>query len=213
MEPDVSAAPATAAALGLLACDTCALLSRAGPRSHGARCPRCGSPLHARKPGSVGRTWAFLIASVALYIPANVLPIMQTSSLFGAQRDTIMSGVVFLWKSGSWSLALIVFIASVLVPLAKMLALGLLLVSVRQRWTWQPQQRIRLYRVIEAIGRWSILDIYVVALLATLVQLRALGSIAAGPGAIAFGAVVVLTMFAATAFDPRLIWDPARRHA
>lgn len=199
----------TAASLGLLSCHTCALLSPGG-----ARCRRCGSPLHTRKPDSISRAWAFLIASVALYIPANVLPIMETSSLFGAQRDTIMSGVVFLWKTGSWHLALIVFIASVLVPLLKMLAIGVLLVSVQRRWTWQPEQRIRLYRIVELIGRWSILDIYVVALLATLVQLRGFASIAAGPGAIAFGAVVVLTMLSGLAFDPRLIWDPvSRRHA
>jgi len=203
----VSTAPATAAALGVTACHACALLSRAGP--HGARCPRCGAPLHARKPDSISRSWAFLLASVVLYIPANVLPIMETSSLFGAQRDTILSGVLFLWKSGSWSLALVVFVASVLVPLLKMLAIGLLLVSVQQRWTWQPESRVRLYRIVEAIGRWSILDIYVVALLATLVQLRGLAAIAAGPGAIAFGTVVVLTMLAALAFDPRLIWDRA----
>jgi paraquat-inducible protein A len=199
----------TAASLGLLSCHTCALLSPGG-----ARCRRCGSPLHTRKPDSISRAWAFLIASVALYIPANVLPIMETSSLFGAQRDTIMSGVVFLWKTGSWHLALIVFIASVLVPLLKMLAIGVLLVSVQRRWTWQPEQRIRLYRIVELIGRWSILDIYVVALLATLVQLRGFASNAAGPGAIAFGAVVVLTMLSGLAFDPRLIWDPvSRRHA
>jgi paraquat-inducible protein A len=196
----------TAASLGLLSCHTCALLSPGG-----ARCRRCGSPLHARKPDSISRSWAFLIASVVLYIPANVLPIMETSSLFGAQRDTIMSGIVFLWKTGSWHLALIVFIASVLVPLLKMLAIGLLLVSVQQRWTWQPEPRTRLYRIVELIGRWSILDIYVVALLATLVQLGGFASIAAGPGAIAFGAVVVLTMLSALAFDPRLIWDPVRR--
>jgi paraquat-inducible protein A len=199
----------TAASLGLLSCHTCALLSPGG-----ARCRRCGSPLHLRKPDSVSRSWAFLIASVVLYIPANILPVMETSSLFGAQRDTIMSGVVFLWKTGSWHLALIVFIASVLVPLLKMLAIGVLLVSVQRRWTWQPEQRIRLYRIVELIGRWSILDIYVVALLATLVQLRGFASIAAGPGAIAFGAVVVLTMLSGLAFDPRLIWDPvSRRHA
>jgi paraquat-inducible protein A len=156
----------------------------------------------------------FLIASVVLYIPANILPVMETSSLFGAQRDTIMSGVVFLWKTGSWHLALIVFIASVLVPLLKILAIGLLLASVQQRSTWQPEQRVWLYRIVERIGRWSILDIYVVALLATLVQLRGFASIVAGPGAIAFGAVVVLTMLSALAFDPRLIWDPvSRRHA
>jgi paraquat-inducible protein A len=139
----------TAASVGLLSCHTCALLSRGG-----AHCPRCGSTLHLRKPDSVTRTWAYLIALVVLYIPANTLPIMETNSLYGAQRDTILSGVVFLWRTGSWHLALIVFIASVLVPLLKMLAIGLLLVSVQRRSTRQPGERLRLYRIVELIGRW-----------------------------------------------------------
>jgi paraquat-inducible protein A len=136
---------------------------------------------------------------------------MYTSSLYGAQQDTILSGIVFLWQDGSWAIALIVFIASVLVPLLKMLAIGLLLVSVQAGWSGQPDSRTRLYRAVEFVGRWSILDIYVVALLATLVQLGNFGRIAAGPGAIYFGAVVVLTMLASMTFDPRLIWDAAER--
>ena len=186
----------------------CALVSRA-PGAGGALCPRCGTALAFRKPGAVGRTWAFLIAAAALYIPANALPIMATSSLYGAQQDTIISGVVFLWEDGSWYLALVVFVASILVPLAKMIGLGVLLVSVQRGTPASARQRARLYRAIESVGRWSMLDIFVVTLLATVVQLTALASVRPGPGALAFGAVVVLTMLAARRFDPRLIWDRA----
>jgi len=171
------------------------------------RCPRCGAALHFRKPDSVSRSWAFLVAALILYIPANTLPMMKTSSLFGTQSDTIMSGVVYFWTSGSWYLALIIFFASVVVPMLKMIALAILLVSVQRRSRWQQEQRARLYRLVEFVGRWSMLDIYVVAVIVALVQLKALASIQPGPGAAAFGAVVVLTMFAAMAFDPRLIWD------
>jgi paraquat-inducible protein A len=136
-----------------------------------------------------------------------VLPMMKTSSLFGVQSDTIMSGVVYFWISGSWYLALIIFFASVMVPMLKMMALAVLLVSVQRRSRWQQEQRARLYRLVEFVGRWSMLDIYVVAVIVALVQLKALASIQPGPGAAAFGAVVVLTMFSAMAFDPRLIWD------
>jgi paraquat-inducible protein A len=178
------------------------------PAVHHGSCPRCGGVLHHRKPDSVSRTWALLIAAMICYIPANVLPMMHTSSLFGAQSDTIMSGVVYFWTSGSWHLALIIFFASVMVPLLKMIALVLLLVTVQRRSCWQMRERARLYRFIEFIGRWSMLDIYVVAVVVALVQLQALATIKPGPGAIAFGAVVVLTMFATMTFDPRLIWDP-----
>jgi len=152
-----------------------------------------------------------LIAAGILYVPANVLPIMETSSLFGAQSDTILSGIVFLWLSGSWDLALIVFVASVVVPVSKLVALAYLLLSVRRANMPQPLQKARLYRVIELVGKWSMLDIYVVALLATVVKFQSLANITAAPGAVAFGAVVILTMLAAQAFDPRLIWDAAQR--
>ena len=206
-----SETPVTAAARGLLSCHACGLLSRGGHGGRTLHCPRCSEPLHVRKPNSVARSWAFLIAAYILYIPANILPIMETSSLFGAQADTIMSGIVYLWHSGSWDLALVVFIASIMVPLLKLIALTLLLISVQRRSTWQPVQRAKLYRVVELVGRWSMLDIYVVAILAALVQIGALATVNAGPGALAFGAVVVLTMFAAMEFDPRLIWDPLQK--
>ncbi|MFB8831002.1 paraquat-inducible protein A [Azotobacter sp. CWF10] len=198
--------PLGAARWHLAPCHGCGLLVRTGA-GHAVRCPRCGSLLHARKPDSIARTWAFIVAAAILYIPANLLPIMETSSLFGAQKDTIMSGVVYLWLSGSWHLALVVFIASILVPMAKLIALVILVLSVQLRARWQPVQRTRLYRLVELVGRWSMLDVYVVTLLVALVQLEALATIRPGPGALAFGAVVVLTMFAAMSFDPRLIWD------
>jgi paraquat-inducible protein A len=203
----------TAAQMGLLRCHVCSQLSRAKPGLHEASCSRCGAALHFRKPASVQRSWALLVAAMILYVPANVLPMMKTSSLFGSQSDTIMSGVVYFWTSGSWYLALIIFFASIMVPLLKMIALALLLVSVQLRSRWQQQQRARLYRLVEFVGRWSMLDIYVVAVIVALVQLKALATIQPGAGAAAFGAVVVLTMFAAMAFDPRLIWDtPAESH-
>jgi paraquat-inducible protein A len=195
----------TAARLGLAVCHACGLLSRAGPGVH--VCPRCRATIHPRKPHSLARTWAFLIAAAILYLPANLLPIMETQSLFGSQQDTIMSGVAFLWASGSWALALIVFVASVFVPLLKLIALTFLVLSVQRHSAWQPRQRARLYRAVEAIGRWSMLDIYVVTILVALVHAQALATINAGPGALAFAGVVVLTMLAARSFDPRLIWD------
>jgi len=200
--------PVTAASCGLLSCHVCGLVSKAARTGGEAHCPRCSARLHFRKPNSVARTWALLIAAGIMYLPANLLPIMETSSLFGSQDDTIMSGVIYLWHSGSWDLALVVFIASIMVPLLKLIALTLLLISVQRRSVWQPVQRTRLYRLVELVGRWSMLDIYVVTILAALVQIGSLATIKAGPAAMAFGAVVVLTMFAAMQFDPRLIWDP-----
>jgi len=198
----------SAARAGLLVCHDCAMVLKAVAGHHEQQCPRCGAALHFRKPDSVARSSALLITASILYIPANVLPVMETGSLFGSQEDTILSGVAFLWNSGSWELAAIVFIASIVVPLAKIIALAFLLVSVQLRSRWQPQQRTKLYRLVELVGRWSMLDIYVITILVALVQLKALATIKAGPAATAFGAVVVLTMLAATSFDPRLIWDP-----
>ncbi|MBK7472922.1 MAG: paraquat-inducible protein A [Betaproteobacteria bacterium] len=204
----------TAAAAGLLSCPACALVSRPPAAAHdigspALRCPRCGAGVHARKPDSLARTWAFLLAAFVLYIPANALPIMDTSSLFDAQQDTILSGVIYLWQSGSWGTALIEFIASVVTPLAKLLALTALLLSVHWKSAWRPHVRAQLYRAVSLVGRWSMLDIFVVTVLVALVQLQSVAVITAGPGAFAFGAVVVLTMLAAFSFDPRLIWDAA----
>jgi paraquat-inducible protein A len=197
----------TAAQRGLLSCHACGLLCHPAPAGQASACPRCQSRLHLRKPNSVLRTWAFLLAGYLLYIPANVLPIMEAHSLQDAQVDTIMSGVIYLWESGSWHLALIVFIASILVPTFKLVALSWLTFSVQRRSNRWTRQRARLYRIVDTIGRWSMLDIYVVALLVALVQLKLFASVKAGPAAAAFGAVVVMTLLAANSFDPRLIWD------
>jgi paraquat-inducible protein A len=198
----------TAAQAGLMSCHACGLLHRPVGPAHDLVCTRCGAALHTRKPDSLPRTWALLIAAYILIVPANLLPVMISGSLFGSESDTIMSGVVYLWVDGSWPLAVILFIASIAVPFSKLIALTYLLISVGRRSTLAPAQRTRLYRVLEFVGRWSMIDIYVAALLTALVQFGGLMSIQAGPGAIAFGAVVVLTMFAAESFDPRLIWDP-----
>lgn len=194
--------------LALALCEVCGLL---GEPAKGGHCARCGTRLHRRKPNSIGRTWALLIAAFVLYVPANWLPIMETRSLFGVQRDTILSGVAFLWNSGSWVLAIIVFIASVVVPLLKLLSMSLLVISVQTRSRMPPLPRARLYRLLEMIGRWSMLDVYVVAILVALVQAQSLATMTPGPGVLAFGCVVVLSMLATSAFDPRLIWDTANQ--
>lgn len=198
----------TAREAGLLNCHICGQLSHAASGHGIQRCPRCHAPLHLRKPASLATTWALTIAAAILYIPANLLPMMTTASLLGSQQDTILSGVIFLWQSGSWPLAAVVFFASVMVPLLKILALIYLAAAAQRRSRRRLIQRTRLYRMVEFVGRWSMLDIYVITLLVALVQFQGLATIQAGPAAVAFGAVVVLTMFAAMNFDPRLIWDP-----
>ena len=172
-----------------------------------ARCPRCGAALHLRKPNSVKRTWALLLAAYICYLPANLLPITKTTSLGYVQSDTIMSGVIYFIQTGGWPIALVIFVASVFVPLMKLVILTYLLISVQLKSQRRPRDRTRLYRLTELVGRWSMVDIYVVTILVALVQLGGLADIDAGPGGIFFGAVVVITMFAAMTFDPRLIWD------
>lgn len=194
-----------AARMGRAACPTCGMV---GSPARSPHCKRCGTPLHFRKPNSIQRTWAFLIAAYALYLPANLLPITITRSIFGTQQDTIMSGVAYLWSSGSWAIALVVFVASIVVPLFKLFSLTLLVISAQRRWRWEPLRRVKLYRFIETIGRWSMLDVYVVTILVALVQAQSLAAISPGSGVLAFAAVVVLSMLATMAFEPRLIWDP-----
>jgi paraquat-inducible protein A len=195
-----------------LACHECHLLL-GGPLGDLAGdhvaliCPRCGSSVHRRKPNSIARTWALVLAALICYAPANLYPVMAITSLGKTQADTILSGVFFLIHHDMWPLAAVVFVASVFVPLAKISALIFLLLSVQLKSQWRPVDRTRLYRITEAVGRWSMVDIYVVTILVALVHLGALASIAPQPGAFFFGAVVVITMFAAEGFDPRLIWD------
>ena len=194
----------------LTPCHDCRLLCRLPAheaRAHEVLCPRCGAAVHARKPRSLERTWAWWIAAALCYLPANLLPIMQITSLGRVQADTIMSGVVYLLLHGMWPLAVVVFTASVFVPVLKLTILLSLLVSVHRGSRWRPVDRTRLYRITEAIGRWSMVDIFVVTILVALVHLGNLATVEAQPGAVFFGAVVVLTMLAAESFDPRLIWD------
>lgn len=204
---EITPTPRTSALkLGLFACEQCGLLNPADPHASQA-CARCGHILHPRKIDSLSRTWALLLAAALLYIPANLLPVMNTTTLFKVQKDTIISGVIYFWTTGSQGLAVLIFCFSILIPLLKVGSLCYLSLSVWRKSSHIRRQRAQLFRVIEFVGRWSMLDVFVVALMVGLVQFRSLAQIEAGPGAIAFGAVVVLTMMASHSFDPRLIWD------
>jgi paraquat-inducible protein A len=198
----------TAARSGLLVCHSCSLVSRDPRDGADIACSRCGAALHRRKPEGLLLPWILLAMAMVLYVPANVLPVIESGSLFGSQRDTILSGARFLWDSGDWLIATIIFVASIVLPVVKIVALGVLLATAQMRSRWRPRLRARVYQLMEAIGRWSMVDIFVAAILVALVQFKTVTQIQVGPGAIAFAAVVVLTMFAAMAFDPRLIWDP-----
>ncbi|MBL7180671.1 MAG: paraquat-inducible protein A [Desulfobacterales bacterium] len=205
----MNSTPITASNASLVSCHTCHLLSRLGPSQTIGRavCPRCGTSLHRRKPNSIARTWALILSAYMFYIPANVLPVTVVTSLHKVQSDTIMSGVIYFMKTGMWPIALVIFIASIFVPIMKLVTLTYLLVSIQRKSSWRPHDRTRLYRIAEVVGRWSMVDIYVVTILVALVKLGAWATIKAGPGAVFFAAVVVITMFAAMSFDPRLIWD------
>ena len=199
----------TARKSSLVSCPTCRLLCRAPEidKRFRAACPRCGDTLQARKPNSIARTWALLLAAYVLYIPANVFPIMKVTSMGQTEADTILSGVLYFIESGSWLVALVIFVASIFIPLLKLIILTGLLISIRKRSRWRPRDRTRLYRLIEGIGRWSMVDIYVVTLMVAIVKIGAIASIEAAPAVVYFAAVVILTMLAAMSFDPRLIWD------
>jgi paraquat-inducible protein A len=204
-----SVAAPTAAQLGLLSCEACQLLSRPASATEPGFCRRCGEKLEFRRHGSIQITWALLIAAAICYIPANALPVLNTTTLGTSEGDTILGGVAFLYTSGSWPLALVVLVASVMIPLGKIVALVYLLITVQRGSVEGGHDRTRLYRMVEFIGRWSMLDVFVDAFTVALVQLQPLMSVAPGAGVLFFAAVVVLTMLAAEAFDPRLIWDPA----
>jgi paraquat-inducible protein A len=163
--------------------------------------------LHPRKANSLARTWALTLSALIFYIPANLLPVTRATTFGDIQSDTIMSGVIYFMSTGMWPIALVIFTASVLVPILKLNVLIFLLVSVHLKLPWRRRDRTRLYRITELVGRWSMVDIYVVTILIALVQLGALADMDAGLGAVFFGAMVVITMFAAESFDPRLIWD------
>ena len=193
----------TAREANLTSCPTCGLLS---PQKITA-CPRCRTTLHSRKLESRDRTWALLFTAILLYLPANLLPVMRVVSMGHTQSDTIMSGVFYFLRTGSWPLALIIFIASVLVPILKIIILGILLISERRRSSWWPEHRARLYRLTELVGRWSMVDIFVITLMVALVELGSVANVTPGPGSMAFALMVFSTMLAVRCFDPRLVWD------
>lgn len=203
----MSRAALTAMQAGLQNCDTCGLLSRPVTGAMAGRCPRCNEELAFRKPNGIQRTWAYLIGAAICYVPANILPVLTTTTPGGAESDTILQGVVLLWSPTGWPLSLIVLFASIMIPSAKILAMGYILITVQRGSFAGTQQRIRLYRTVELIGRWSMVDVFVDTFTAALVQLQPLMAVEPAPGLFFFAAVVVLTMLAVDAFDPRLIWD------
>jgi paraquat-inducible protein A len=186
------------------------LLSRPAAPSEPGYCPRCGAELTRRRHHSLQYTWALVIAAAICYIPANVLPVLTTTAFGSTESDTIMGGVVLLYTTGSWLLALIVLVASVMIPLGKLVALSYLLIVAQRGWRGSNRERTRLYRLVQFIGRWSMLDVFVDTFTVALVQLQPLMSVEPGPGVLFFAAVVVLTMMAAESFDPRLVWDSNR---
>jgi paraquat-inducible protein A len=189
-----------------MGCDTCRLVTRG---RDGALCPRCGFALHHRKSHSLSRTWALVLASLILYIPANAYPFLTVIRFGSGQPSTILQGVRELMAMGEWPLALLVFFASITVPVLKLVGLILLLTTTMAGVRTHRLDRTVLYRVLDAVGRWSMIDIFMESILVALVQFGAVVTVVPGPAAIAFAAVVVLTMFAARTFDPRLIWDHA----
>jgi len=190
------------------ACPACACVQNM-PARQARHCQRCNAFFHFRRPNSRSNAWAFLIAAAILYVPANTLPVMSLRLPTGVQSHTILGGVIELWQLGSWDLALVVFIASIVVPLTKLLALGVLLWRTAWRGKGVQRQRTRLYSLVEFIGQWSMLDVFVVVFLSSMADFPGLTQIIAGLGATSFGLVVVLTMLAAMSYDPRQGWDAA----
>jgi len=194
---------------GVLACECCALVSQPQEVDGHAMCPRCGARLERRKPDSINRTWALVLTAVMLYVPANTLPVLAFDELGSGSPHTIMGGARELLDAGMWPLAALVFLASIGVPCLKLAGLVLLLVTTQRRSAWQLRERTRLYGIVRAIGRWSMIDIFMESVLIGLVQFGSVVTITAGTGAVAFCTVVILTMFAAESFDPRIMWDAA----
>lgn len=188
---------------GLAGCHTCGKTSAVSL----GKCPRCGSALHLRKPNSIQRTMALMFAAAALYIPANILPVMTVVELGDVDATTITRGMITFWQSGAYPIALVIFTASILIPLLKIVALSWLCLAASGKLHPSPGMLGKVYWFTELLGRWSMIDIFVVGILVALVQLGNYMTITPGPGAIAFAGVVVLTMFAAMSFDPRLLWD------
>lgn len=200
---DIDAPVLTAHEAGLTGCQTC---GRVAPR-HMQRCGRCGARLKPVDRRGLQAVWAWLMAGLILYVPANIYPMLRTSTLLHEQQNTILGGIVDLWRSGSLGIAAIVFIASVMIPIGKFLVIGYLAMCVQNRYRLGRHGRLRLYAIVEFIGRWSMIDVFVVAILSALVQLGFVASVHPGPAAMAFALSVAFTMLSAQSFDPRTIWD------
>ena len=199
------AAPEAAPDAGMVGCDGCGLVSPASER----QCRRCGTRLRARKPASITRTWALMLAAACLYIPANILPVLTLVRLGRGAPSTILGGAEELLQAGQWPLALLVFVASIMVPILKLVGLAIMLVTTQRRSAARLHERTVLYRVVDVIGRWSMIDVFMISILTALVRMGVVASVYPGAGAIAFCGVVILTIFAALSFDPRLMWDAA----
>lgn len=191
-------------------CGACGLVFQA---PLGSACPRCSSALHPRKPYSIARTWAFGLSALILYIPANYYPVLTVIRFGSGAPSTILGGVEELIGAGMWPLAALVFFASIIVPGLKLISLGILLVSTQKGSARALRDRTRLYRIVDSIGRWSMIDIFMGSILVALLQFGIIARVTPGFGAVAFAAVVILTMLASQSFDPRLMWDAARAQA
>ena len=191
----------------MLSCDNCRLVCDANEPD----CPRCGANVHARKPDSLSRCWALLVAATICYIPANLYPVLTLVRLGRGQPSTILGGVGQLANAGMWPLAILVFVASISVPVLKIVSLAVMLVSVRRRSAGYLQTRTVLYRIVETIGRWSMIDVFMISILTALVRLGFVASVYPDVGVLAFCSVVILTILSAASFDPRLMWDAAAR--
>ncbi len=190
----------------LMGCDTCGQVSRGAP---GHSCPRCDIPLRDRKPQAIARSWALLITAAVLYLPANIYPVMTVIRLGHGSPSTILGGVQELIEDRMWPLAALVLVASILVPLFKLLGLGTLLAMTQWRSNDRLIDRTRLFRIVDFVGRWSMIDVFMLSILTALVRMGFIASVTPGYGAVAFASVVVLTMLAALSFDPRMMWDAA----
>lgn len=198
----------TAADCGLANCHVCGKLSNLEV----VHCTRCGSTVHLRKPQSIHRVLALLVTACILYIPANILPITSTTQLGVVTDSTIIGSTLHLWEAGSYPVAFVIFFASIVIPIAKIIALFWLCWSVIYKQEYKRKERTRLFRITEFVGRWSMIDVFVVTILVALIQLGGVLTIQPGGAALAFAAVVIITMFAAFAFDSRLIWDAAEQN-
>ncbi|MEP5759898.1 MAG: paraquat-inducible protein A [Litoreibacter sp.] len=200
---ETSTAVISARSYGVVGCQRCMHVSPLGTEE----CERCGAKLASRDHMSLQRVWAWWVVGLLCYIPANLYPMLYSRTLFSERSDTIMGGVVDLVHHGSYGIALVVFVASIIIPIGKFIAIAYLAISVQRRSAVAMNGRMGIYEIVEYIGRWSMIDVFVVAILSALVQLNAVAEISPGPASLFFAMSVVFTMLSAQSFDPRMIWD------